>query len=69
MRKIFALILAVMLVVSMAVPASACTPKLKIPSIKIPEIKNVEVTLSDSFWDNYFAKNPIKIDFSKIKFG
>lgn len=69
MRKIIAFFLAVMLVMSMAVTASACTPKLKIPSIKIPKIEKVEVTLPQSFWDNYFVENPINIDFSKVKFN
>jgi len=68
MRKFFALILAIMLILSMAVTASACTPRLKIPSIKIPEIKNVEIELPQSVWDNHFRNNPIKIDYSKIKF-
>lgn len=68
MRKIIAFLLAVMLVASMAIPACAATPKLKVPSIKIPNISSsVEVKLGDGFWDNYFAKNPIKIDFSNIK--
>lgn len=70
MRKFIALILAIMLIMSMAIPAYAVTPALKIPSIKIPNISNsVEVKQSQSFWDNYFKENPIKIDFSKIKFN
>lgn len=67
MRKIFAFILAIMLVMSMAISAYAATPPIKIPSIKIPDISDsVEVKLSDNFWNNYFKENPIRIDFSKI---
>lgn len=69
MRKIIALILAILIVMSMAVSASAVTPPLKVPSITIPKIEKVEVTLPQSFWDSYFRANPIKIDFSKIKFN
>lgn len=62
MRKIIALILAIMFVVSMAVNAYAVTPHLNIPSIKVPDISSsVEVKLSDGFWDNYFVANPIKL--------
>lgn len=67
MKKIIALILSLMLVMSMAISAYAATPTLNIPSIKIPDISNnVEVKLSQSFWNNYFRENPIRIDFSKI---
>ena len=70
MKKIISIILALMLIMSMAIPAYAVTPTLKIPNIKIPNISNsVEVKLPQSFWDNYFKENPIKIDFSKIKFN
>lgn len=69
MRKIIAILLAVMIVVSMAVPASACTPKLKIPSIKIPTIKTVEVKLPDDFWSGYFAENLFHIDLSGVTVG
>lgn len=62
MRKIILFLLTIAIVVSMAIPASAATPKLKVPSIKIPNISSsVEVKLGDGFWDNYFAKNPIRI--------
>lgn len=60
MRKIIAFILAVMLVMSMAVTASAATPKLNIPHIEIPNISgSVEVKLPQSFWDKWFAEHPI----------
>lgn len=59
MKKIIAILMAVMVIASMTVTAHAVTPKLKTPSIKIPEIKSVKVELSDSFWDNWFAEHPI----------
>lgn len=69
MRKIIAILLAVMLVVAMAVPASACTPKLKIP--KVPQISGIkfEVKLDENLEkavDNHANKWVGKIDFSKI---
>ena len=68
MRKIFAILLAVMLIASMTVTAHAATPKLNIPDIDIPDISgSVKVELSDNFWDNWFREHPLKIDFSKIK--
>lgn len=70
MRKIIAILLAVMLIVSMAVPALAATPKLKIPHIEIPKIEKVEVDLPDNFWDNYFAQHPIRLPANfKFNFG
>ena len=69
MRKIFALILAVMIVMSMTVSASACTPKLKIP--KVPQISGIkfEVKLDENLEKavgNHANKWVGKIDFSKI---
>lgn len=61
MRKILAIILVLLLILCMVVPAMAATPALKVPSMpKIPTIK-VELKLSENFWADYFAKNPIKI--------
>lgn len=68
MKKIFAILLAVMLIASMTVTTHAATPKLDIPDIEIPDISgSVKAELSDSVWDNWFKEHPIKIDFSKIK--
>lgn len=74
MRKIIAMILALMLIASVTVVTHAATPKLDIPSIEIPDISgsvkdNIEVEIPDTFWDNWFKENPFKIDFSKIKWG
>ena len=60
MRKLFALILAVMLIICMAVTASAVTPIIKVPSIKV-SITKPEIKVSDSFWDKYFQEHPITI--------
>lgn len=76
MRKIFALILAVMLVMSMAISASAYTPKINIP--KVPQISNIkfEIKLDENLEkavenqvDNHVSNWVSKIDFSKIDFS
>lgn len=70
MKKIIAILLAVMLIMAMAVPASACTPRLKIPHIEIPKLEKVEVKLPQSFWDNHFAAHPIILPQNfKFNFG
>lgn len=68
MKKIFAILLVVMLIASMTVTTHAATPKLDIPDIEIPDISgSVKVELPDNFWGDYFKANPFNIDFSKIK--
>lgn len=76
MRRIFALILAVMVIMSMAVPAFACTPRLKVP--KVPQISSIKLEPKldenlekavDNQAENHVSKWVSKIDFSKIKFG
>ena len=68
MRKTLILIFALTLILAIPVQASAVTPPLRVPDMPdIPEIK-VEVKLSDDFWENHFKNNPIKIDYSKLKF-
>lgn len=57
MRKIIAIILAVLLVLCMTVPALAVTPKLKVPNMpKIPTIKAVKIELPNNFWRQYVFK-------------
>lgn len=61
----------IMGVASTSITTYAATPALKIPSIKIPDISNsvknnIELELSDNFWDNWFKEHPLNIDFSKI---
>lgn len=61
MKKLIVLILTICLILAMAVPAYACTPKLQVPSIPtVPKIR-VEIKLPDGFWDNYFVLNPITV--------
>lgn len=70
MKKILIFVVAIMLVASMAIPAHAVTPAMNVPDMpEIPEIKNVEVKVSENFWDNWFAQHPLKFDFAFIKFG
>lgn len=72
MKKIITIALALVLVASMTVTTHAATPKLDIDLPEIPNISgsvkdNIEIEVSDNFWDNWFKEHPIKIDFSKIK--
>lgn len=67
MRKIFAILLAVMLMASMTVSTYAATPKLNIDLPEIPNISGsvkVDVTPAVNKW---LDDHPFKIDFSKIK--
>lgn len=70
MKKIFAILLAVMLIASMTVSAHAVTPKLDLDLPEIPDISgSVKVEIPDTVWDNWFEEHPFKIDFSKIDFS
>lgn len=67
MKKIFVIILTMMLIASMAITSHAATPKLDLNLPEIPNISgSVKVEVSDNFWDSWFKANPIKIDFSKL---
>jgi hypothetical protein len=68
MKKIIAVIFAVAIAVSLAVPAFALTPKIEIPNVpEIPDISdNVTIKLPDSFWSGWFKDHPIKIDLSHL---
>lgn len=65
MKKIPALILAVLLIASMAVPAYAVTPKYEFPDLpEIPDIsddvaENIRIKIPADFWDRWFADHPI----------
>lgn len=71
MKKIIILVITIALAMSMAVTAYAVTPAMKIPSLPvIPNISDdVEVELSESFWDKWFREHPIKIDWSAINWN
>lgn len=67
MRKIFAILLTVMLIASMTVSTYAATPKLNIDLPEIPNISGsvkIDVTPAVNKW---LDEHPVKIDFSKIK--
>lgn len=67
MRKIFAILLTVMLIASMTVTTHAATPKLDIDLPEIPNISGsvkVDVTPAVNKW---LDDHPINIDYSKIK--
>jgi len=66
MKKIFAILLAVMLIASMANPAYAVTPRFKIP--EVPQISRIDfkVTLGEDFWNRYWEKHPIKINWTAL---
>ena len=71
MKKIITIALALVLIAPMTVTTHAATPKLDIDLPEIPDISgsvkdNIEIEVSDNFWDNWFKEHPIKIDFSKI---
>lgn len=68
MKKIFAIILAVMLIASMTVSVHAVTPKFDLDLPEIPNISgSVKVEIPDTVFDNWFKEHTFKIDFSKIK--
>jgi hypothetical protein len=68
MRKIFAIILTMMLIASMTVSAYAVTPKFDINLPEIPNISgSVKVEVPDNFWDNWFREYTFQIDFTNIK--
>lgn len=67
MRKIFAVFLAVMMVVGMTIQANAVTPSLGPKLPKIPDTSDTaKVELPDSFWENWLRKYHIRIDWSKV---
>ena len=68
MRKIFAILLAVMLIAAMTVSAYAVTPKWEYKAVKLPEIKP-DTSFVQSAVANWFKQNPIKIDFTSTKLG
>lgn len=68
MKKIFAILLAVMLIASMTVSANAVTPKLDLDLPEIPDISgSVKVEVSRAFADNWIKAHPFKVDFSKFE--
>lgn len=71
MRKILAILLAIILVASMVVPAFAATPTL---NIKVPQISSIKFTVKldenlEKAVANAVSEAVKKIDFSNIKPG
>ena len=66
MRKIFAILLTVMLIAAMVIPAFAVTPKWEYKAVKLPEVKFTSV---ENIVSNWLKQNPIKIDFTNVKLG
>ena len=67
MRKLFAILLAVILITSMSVSTYAATPKLNLDLPEIPNISGsvkIDVTPAVNKW---LDEHPINIDYSKIK--
>lgn len=60
MRKIFAILLAVMLIASMAIPAFAVTPKWEYKPVKLPQIKP-DTSFVQGVVANWFKTNPIDL--------
>lgn len=58
MKKLIILLLALILVLSLSVPAFAVTPRLEVPKATVPKV-TFQIDLTNSF-RNYWAKNPIK---------
>lgn len=59
MRKIFAILLAVMLIASLAVSAYAVTPKWEYNPVKLPQIK-VSVKIPNKVFTDWFKEHPIR---------
>lgn len=70
MKKILSALLALLLIMAMAIPAYAVTPKYESPDM--PEIPDIfddvkfEIDIPDSFWDKWFQEHPIKLPIFKL---
>lgn len=64
MKKILALILALLLIIAMAVPAYAVTPELGVPDMpEIPDVSDdVEIELPDGIFDDYIPDIDIDVE-------
>lgn len=61
MKKIIPILLALLLILSMAIPAAAVTPPMQVPDMpEIPEIK-VEIELPDSAFEGYLPDLDIEV--------
>ena len=64
MKKILTILLAVMLIASVAIPAHAVTPDLGVPDVpEIPDISDdVHIELPDGIFDDYIPDIDIDVD-------
>ena len=60
MKKILYMLLSVMLILAMAVPACAVTPKWDYHAHKIPEVKP-SIKIPDKGFDDWFQAHPLII--------
>lgn len=70
MKKLTIITITLLLIASLAIPAYAITPALKVPSTTIPNISGiVKIEISDRVFDGWIAKHPIVPDFTTWKAG
>lgn len=64
MKKIIAIVLAMLLIVSMAIPAVAVTPPLQIPDMpEIPDISDdVDIDLPEGAFDDYIPDIAVDVE-------
>ena len=64
MKKIICILFALMLVISMAIPAFAVTPEIGVPDMpEIPDISDdVEIELPDGIFDDYIPDIDIDVE-------
>jgi hypothetical protein len=67
MRKIFAILLAVMLIASLSVTAFAVTPKWEYKAVKLPQIKP-DTSFVQGVVANWFKTHPIDLPDINISF-
>ena len=66
MKKIIPILLALLLILSMAIPAAAATPTLQIP--KVPQISNIKISVQldervyENAVDKWLAEHPFKFN-------
>lgn len=61
MKKIIAILLAVMMIAAMAITVQAVTPALGAPDMpEIPDLSaGIVIELPEDFWDKWFEENPM----------
>ena len=67
MKKLLALVLAILIVLAMAVPAFAATPKWEYKPVKLPQIKP-DTSFVQGAISKWFKENPIDLPAINISF-